>query len=266
MNSEIEAQFKKIIAVPDGIFLVTGPTGSGKTTSLYCALNHINTGDNKIITVEDPVEYQLHGVNQIQVRSEIGLTFASGLRSIVRQDPDVIMIGEIRDLETAEIAVQSSLTGHLVFSTLHTNDAVSAVVRMIDLGVERFLISSSLRGVLAQRLVRCICPHCKQEKGMISEFGYKANGNDFAIYEGRGCEHCSNTGYSGRIGLYELLMINDAINRGISKGLDLVELRKIAEEEGFKSMYNDGLAKVRQGITTFAEVVRVCRGTENGQL
>ncbi|HIJ78339.1 MAG: ATPase, T2SS/T4P/T4SS family [Desulfobulbaceae bacterium] len=265
MSREIETMFRKIIAVPDGFFLVTGPTGSGKTTTLYCALNHINTGDNKIITVEDPVEYQLHGINQIQVRSEIGLTFASGLRSIVRQDPDVIMIGEIRDLETAEIAVQSSLTGHLVFSTLHTNDAISAVIRMIDLGVERFLISSSLRGVLAQRLVRCICPHCKREKGMISEFGYRANGDDFAIYEGAGCNHCSGTGYSGRIGLYELLVINDTITRGISKGLDLIELRQIAEEEGFKPMFNDGMTKVRQGVTTFAEVVRVCRGTENGQ-
>jgi len=266
LDSRIEEEFRRLIAMPDGIILVTGPTGSGKTTTLYCALNQINTGDNKIITVEDPVEYQLHGINQIQVRSEIGLTFASGLRSIVRQDPDVIMIGEIRDLETAEIAVQSSLTGHLVFSTLHTNDAISAVVRMIDLGVERFLISSSLRGVLAQRLVRCICPHCKVEKGMLGEFGYQPAGEDFPIYEGKGCERCSDTGYTGRIGLYELLVVDEAINRGISKGLDLMELRKIAEEQGFQSMFTDGLAKVRQGLTTFSEVVRVCRGTENGAI
>ena len=266
MDSRIEEEFRRLIAMPDGIILVTGPTGSGKTTTLYCALNQINTGSNKIITVEDPVEYQLHGINQIQVRSEIGLTFASGLRSIVRQDPDVIMIGEIRDLETAEIAVQSSLTGHLVFSTLHTNDAISAVVRMTDLGVERFLISSSLRGVLAQRLVRSICPHCKVRQGMLSEFGYQAAGEDFPIYEGKGCPSCSDTGYTGRIGLYELLVIDEAINRGISKGLDLMDLRKIAEEQGFRSMFNDGLAKVRQGLTTFSEVVRVCRGTENGAI
>jgi len=266
MGSRIEEEFRRLIAMPDGIILVTGPTGSGKTTSLYCALNQINTGDNKIITVEDPVEYQLHGINQIQVRAEIGLTFASGLRSIVRQDPDVIMIGEIRDLETAEIAVQSSLTGHLVFSTLHTNDAISAVVRMTDLGVERFLISSSLRGVLAQRLVRCICQHCKEKQGMLSEFGYQPAGEDFPIYEGKGCDRCSGTGYTGRIGLYELLVIDEAINRGISKGLDLMELRKIAEEQGFQSMFTDGLAKVRQGLTTFSEVVRVCRGTENGAM
>ncbi|MFZ5774073.1 MAG: GspE/PulE family protein [Thermodesulfobacteriota bacterium] len=266
MARGIEAEFRRLIAEPDGIILVTGPTGSGKTTTLYCALNHINTGSTKIITVEDPVEYQLHGINQIQVRPEIGLTFASGLRSIVRQDPDVIMIGEIRDLETAEIAVQSSLTGHLVFSTLHTNDAVSAVVRMVDLGVERFLISSSLRGVLAQRLVRCICPHCKEERGMLSEFGYQPAGEDFPIYEGRGCPSCSGTGYTGRIGIYELLVVDEAVNRGISRGLDLVDLRKVAEEAGFQSMFGDGLAKVRQGLTTFSEVVRVCRGTEDGAL
>ncbi len=267
MAPAIEEQFRKVIAVPDGIILVTGPTGSGKTTSLYCALNHINSGDNKIITVEDPVEYQLHGINQIQVRPEIGLTFAQGLRSIVRQDPDVIMIGEIRDLETAEIAVQSSLTGHLVFSTLHTNDAISAVIRMVDLGVERFLLSSSLRGILAQRLVRRICPECKSEQGMLSETGYRpADGEDFPIYTGAGCDACSGTGYSGRVGLYELLIIDEAIDRGISKGLDLVELRKVAEESGFLPMFNDGLSKVRQGITTFSEVVRVCRGTDNGAL
>ena len=266
MNSVLDGEFRELITQPDGIVLVTGPTGSGKTTTLYCALHHINTGNNKIITIEDPVEYQLQGVNQIHVRPDIGLTFASGLRSIVRQDPDVIMIGEIRDLETAEIAVQSSLTGHLVFSTLHTNDAVSAVIRMVDLGVERFLLSSSLQGVIAQRLVRCICSHCKVEKGMISEFGYQPEGDDFLIYEGEGCSHCSSTGYLGRIGIYELFVINDEINRGISKGLDLLELRQLAEEQGFKSMFNDGLTKVREGVTTFAELVRVCRGAEHGAL
>ena len=264
MGEKIENSFKEVIAVPDGIVLVTGPTGSGKTTTLYCALNHINSGSNKIITLEDPVEYQLRGINQIQVRPEIDLTFAKGLRSIVRQDPDVIMVGEIRDLETAEIAVQSSLTGHLVFSTLHTNDAVSAVARMIDMGVERFLLSSSLRGILAQRLVRCICQRCKIRRGRASEFlGYKPNDEDFDFFKGEGCEACSDTGYTGRKGLYELLIINEALARGISQGVDLIQLRKIAEKHGFKTMYVDGLQKVKNGITTFSEVMRVTRGDLN---
>ncbi len=266
MDPACEKRFQKLITNPDGIILVTGPTGSGKTTTLYCALNHINSGDNKIITVEDPVEYQLRGINQIQVRPDIGLTFAKGLRSIVRQDPDIIMIGEIRDLDTAQIAVQSSLTGHLVFSTLHTNDAVSAVVRMIDLGVERFLISSTLRGVLAQRLVRCICNDCKEKHGTITQLGFRPEGGeDFDVYHGVGCDICGYSGYSGRIGLYELLIIDDTMNRGISQGLDLVDLRKTAEKAGFKPMFADGLAKVKQGMTTFAEVVRVCRGSEESE-
>lgn len=263
MNPEIEKRFRKTISLPDGIVLVTGPTGSGKTTTLYCALNFINTGNNKIITIEDPVEYQLHGINQIQVRPEINLTFAKGLRSIVRQDPDVIMVGEIRDLETAEIAVQSSLTGHLVFSTLHTNDALSAVIRMVDIGVERFLIVSSMRAILAQRLVRCICNNCKELRGRASEFGYISSEEDFDLYEGKGCNKCSGSGYIGRIGLYELVTMTDTMSRGISQGVDLIELKKIAEKDGFKSLFIDGLEKVRNGITTFPEVVRVSRGMEN---
>ena len=260
MQPAMEKSFKKMITIPDGILLVTGPTGSGKTTTLYCALNYINSGTNKIITLEDPVEYQLRGVNQIQVRPEIKLTFAKGLRSIVRQDPDVIMVGEIRDLETAEIAVQSSLTGHLVFSTLHTNDAISAVARMIDMGVERFLISSSLRAILAQRLVRCICKECKQPRGMISEFlPNHPKDEDFTIYKGKGCENCSGTGFIGRIGVYEFLMISDALGKGISQGLDLIDLRRIADSEGFFTMYADGMAKVKAGITTYSEVMRVTR-------
>ncbi len=260
MQPGMEKSFKKMIAIPDGIILVTGPTGSGKTTTLYCALNHINSGTNKIITLEDPVEYQLRGINQIQVRPEIKLTFAKGLRSIVRQDPDVIMVGEIRDLETAEIAVQSSLTGHLVFSTLHTNDAISAVARMIDMGVERFLISSSLRAILAQRLVRCICKECKQPKGMISEYlGDLSREDDFTMYQGRGCEACSGTGFTGRIGVYEFLVISDALGKGISQGLDLLDLRRIADKEGFFTIYADGLEKVKAGITTYSEVMRVTR-------
>jgi len=265
MSPSMEQAFKKLINLPDGILLVTGPTGSGKTTTLYCALHHINTGEKKIITVEDPVEYQLPGITQIQVRPEIGLTFAKGLRSIVRQDPDVIMVGEIRDLDTAEIAVQSSLTGHLVFSTLHTNDAPSAVIRLADLGVERFLIAASLRGVLAQRLVRKICPQCKKAIGPASEFGVKPEGeDDFTVFAGEGCTSCGHTGYSGRIGIYELLVVDDAINRVISRGDDLDALRRTAEKCGFLSMFHDGLDKVRQGITTPAEVMRVCRSTANG--
>ena len=267
MRDKIETQFKKLISYPNGIVLVTGPTGSGKTTTLYCALNQINSGSNKIITLEDPVEYQLKGINQTQVRPEIGLTFAKGLRSIVRQDPDIIMVGEIRDLDTAEIAVQSSLTGHLVFSTLHTNDALSAVTRMIDIGVENFLISSSLRGVLAQRLVRCICPHCIQGKGNASErLGYVPQGGDFEIFGGSGCSNCSESGYSGRVGIYELLTMSDAMGRAVAKGQDLGGLREIAESEGFQEMFHDGLMKAKEGKTTLAEVVRVCRGVSNGAL
>ena len=267
MQTDVEESFRKMITVPDGILLVTGPTGSGKTTTLYCALNHINSGSNKIITLEDPVEYQLQGINQIQVRPEIDLTFAKGLRSIVRQDPDVIMVGEIRDLETAEIAVQSSLTGHLVFSTLHTNDAISAVARMIDMGVERFLLSSSLRAILAQRLVRQICPECKVVKGHISEYlGYVPGDDDFLMYRGQGCSACSNTGFIGRIGVYEFLLISDELGKGISQGLDLIDLRKIADEEGFHTMFADGLQKVKAGITSFSEVMRVTRSAMHESL
>ncbi|MDT8335782.1 MAG: ATPase, T2SS/T4P/T4SS family, partial [Desulfurivibrionaceae bacterium] len=264
MQPEMEARFRKTLKIQDGVILVTGPTGSGKTTTLYCALNQISNETNKVITIEDPVEYQLKGINQIQVRPEIDLTFAKGLRSIVRQDPDVIMIGEIRDLETAEIAVQSSLTGHLVFSTLHTNDAISAVTRMIDLGIERFLLVSSLRAVLGQRLVRRICPICKENRGLASEVLEELPvEGDFNLYEGRGCSHCGNSGYSGRVGLYELLVINEAMARAVSamgvlrRGGDMGDLKKIASESGFITMYEDGLVKARQGITSLAEVLRV---------
>ncbi|MBU4262020.1 MAG: Flp pilus assembly complex ATPase component TadA [Proteobacteria bacterium] len=267
MGEEIEKQFKELISYPNGIILVTGPTGSGKTTTLYCALNQINSGHNKIITLEDPVEYQLKGINQTQVRPEIGLTFAKGLRSIVRQDPDIIMVGEIRDLDTAEIAVQSSLTGHLVFSTLHTNDALSAVTRLIDIGVENFLISSALRGVLAQRLVRRICQHCRTKQGHIAEhLGYLPEGDDFEMYTGIGCASCSGTGYSGRIGIYELLVMSDVLCRAVAKRKDLGELKRIAVDEGFKEMFHDGLLKIKEGRTTLAEVIRVSRGATNAAL
>jgi general secretion pathway protein E len=261
MSPVIETEFGELITLSNGIVLVTGPTGSGKTTTLYCVLNRINTGSNKIITLEDPVEYQLHGINQTQVRPEIGLTFAKGLRSIVRQDPDVIMVGEIRDYDTAEIAVQSSLTGHLVFSTLHTNDSFSAVVRMIDIGVERFLISSALRGVLAQRLVRCICPSCREPLGNVSEhLGYTPEGGDFEMFVGEGCQHCSDTGYTGRIGIYELLVMSDRLCRGVSQGMGLEELKEVGKKEGFVSMFQDGLMKVQEGTTSLAEVIRVSKG------
>lgn len=267
MSEELEKKFRNLIMLPNGIILVTGPTGSGKTTTLYCVLNQINSGSNKIITLEDPVEYQLKGINQIQVKPEIGLTFVKGLRSIVRQDPDIIMVGEIRDLDTAEIAVQSSLTGHLVFSTLHTNDAISAVTRMVDLGVERFLISSSLRGILAQRLVRRICPECRESRGLISvHLGSVPEGGDFEMFGGRGCSHCSESGYSGRVGLYELLPVSEPLSRGISQGIDQSELKNIAMAEGFRSMFIDGLSKMKTGETTLAEVVRVSRGSDDGSL
>src|SRR5437762_731150 len=246
---------------PHGIFLVTGPTGSGKTTTLYSALKRINIPNRKIITIEDPVEYQMDGINQIQVNPQIGLTFGMGLRHIVRQDPDVIMVGEIRDLETAEIAIRAALTGHLVFSTLHTNDAPSAITRLVDMGAEDYLIASSLLGVLAQRLVRVICPHCKVEvfpvPEMLDEIGYKrANGRD-RFFEGRGCERCSQTGFIGRVGIYELMGMNDDIRKLTIGKADSNVIRKKALESGMRSLRDDGWLKVRQGLTTISEVLRV---------
>ncbi|MEN8141517.1 MAG: ATPase, T2SS/T4P/T4SS family [Thermodesulfobacteriota bacterium] len=263
MPELVEERFQRLIRQPNGMVLVTGPTGSGKTTTLYCALNMINTGNNKIITVEDPVEYQLDGINQIQVRADIGLDFAKGLRAIVRQDPDVIMVGEIRDLETAEIAVQSALTGHLVFSTLHTNDSASAIMRMIDIGVERFLISSSLRGVVAQRLVRCVCPECRASRGRASEhLGHEPPGGDFEIFKGTGCPACAHTGFIGRKGIYEVLEMSNHLSRDVSRGASLEELLTTATIEGFEPMFNDGLEKVRQGVTSLSEVMRVSQEAE----
>jgi len=252
-----------LIRHPHGILLVTGPTGSGKTTTLYSALDTINLPDKKIITIEDPVEYQMDGVNQIQVNPQIGLTFASGLRHIVRQDPDVIMVGEIRDLETAEIAIRAALTGHLVFSTLHTNDAPSAITRLVDMGAEDYLIASSLLGVLAQRLVRVICPHCRVEvfpvSEMLDEIGYRrGNGQTpHHFYEGRGCERCSNTGFVGRVGIYELMLVNDEVRKLTVGKADSGQIRKKALEAGMRSLRDDGWLKVRQGLTTISEVLRV---------
>ena len=254
------AQFYKLIQKPNGIILVTGPTGSGKTTTLYGALDRINSSERKIITVEDPVEYQLKGVNQIQVKPQIGLNFANTLRHIVRQDPDVIMIGEIRDLETAEIAVQSALTGHLVFSTLHTNDAPSAITRLLDLGVERFLLSSTVRGILAQRLVRVICPYCKEKDPSIAgreELATLGLGAEVELYRGRGCEKCTFTGYRGRSGVFELLVVDEEIRKLILRNADANELRQIARRQGMKTILEDGASKVAKGTTTLSEIFRV---------
>ncbi len=259
-SAETLDAFNNLIKKPHGIVLVTGPTGSGKTTTLYGALDKINSPDKKIITVEDPVEYLLKGVNQIQVKSQIGLNFASTLRHIVRQDPDVIMIGEIRDLETAEIAIQSALTGHLVFSTLHTNDAPSAITRLLDMGVENFLLSSTIRGVLAQRLVRVICPECKQadmEPADGEEMKAVGLGPGVLLYKGRGCDACSYTGYFGRQGIFELLLVDDEIRKLILGNADANETRKTARERGMKTLLEDGVAKVKSGVTTLNEVMRV---------
>ena len=256
--------FESLISRPHGILLVTGPTGSGKTTTLYCGLSKINLPDKKIITIEDPVEYQIDGINQIHVNPQIGLTFAAGLRHIVRQDPDVIMVGEIRDLETAEIAIRAALTGHLVFSTLHTNDAPSAITRLIDMGAEDYLIASSLLGVLAQRLVRVICPHCKVEAfpvaEMLDEIGFRragGHGGEDRFYEGRGCDRCSHTGFIGRIGIYELMIMNDDLRKLTVAKADAAQIRKKAMEHGMRSLRDDGWAKVRAGVTTLSEVLRV---------
>jgi general secretion pathway protein E len=254
------ARFEKLITRPHGILLVTGPTGSGKTTTLYGALDKINTPDRKIITVEDPVEYQLKGVNQIPVKPKIGLSFASGLRHIVRQDPDVILVGEIRDLETAEISIQASLTGHLVFSTLHTNDAPSAVTRLQDMGVEPYLLSSVLEGVLAQRLVRRICQVCRvphtPSAADIEALGIEADPHT-KLFRGRGCDDCRGTGYRGRTGIYELFGITEDVRSLILRRASSREIRRLAVEGGMVTLRQDGWARAVDGVTTIEEVLRV---------
>jgi general secretion pathway protein E len=257
--------FSEMILKPHGMILVTGPTGSGKTTTLYGVLQKINDPGKKIITIEDPVEYQLGGVNQIQVKPQIGLTFANGLRSIVRQDPDVIMVGEIRDAETAEIAVQAALTGHLVFSTLHTNDAAGAISRLLEMGVQDYLLSSSLLGVLAQRLVRRLCTSCRKEVPFTAfeadEPELKPRNGDVpqTVWEAAGCEACSGTGYRGRVGIFELLPATSEICKIIVQRADAGTIRNLAVQHGMKLLREDGWDKVRRGVTTLAEVLRVTR-------
>ena len=265
--SDDQSTFEEVIALPDGIFLVTGPTGSGKSTTLYSALNVINKPDRKIITVEDPVEYEVAGINQVQVRTEVGMTFSAALRSMLRQAPNIVMVGEIRDLETAEIAINASLTGHMVFSTLHTNDAPSSVSRLIDMGVKPFLVSASLRAALAQRLVRSICQNCKEP--------YIATGNELNILgvsedqassasfmHGAGCEKCGDSGFRGRKGVFEIFVVNQEIEEMIYHNVSIVELRKKAREMGMRSMREDGFRKVLAGVTTLDEVLMVTTAEE----
>jgi general secretion pathway protein E len=256
-------QFMEVLAQPHGIILITGPTGSGKSTSLYAALKQLNTSERKIITVEDPVEYQMEGINQIQAKPQIGLTFASALRSIVRQDPDVIMIGEMRDLETARIAVQSALTGHLVLSTLHTNDAAAGITRLQDMGLEEYLLSSTINGILAQRLVRKLCPVCKQahpaSATLIEEMHFRrwqAEG-EILLYKPAGCAACNGIGYKGRLAIIEFLTMTDSIRKQIMKHEEAYVIQQQAIAEGMQTMYEDGLHKALQGVTTLEEVLRV---------
>ncbi len=258
-------KLRRLSQKPYGMVLATGPTGAGKSTTLYAMILEIKSPKKNIITIEDPPEYQIEGVSQIQVNPKVGLTFAVGLRSILRQDPDVIMVGEIRDSETAQIAVQSALTGHLVLSTLHTNDAPSAITRLFDLGVEPFLIASALEGVIAQRLVRKICHKCKEaykpSEEELKELGIEENSHIY-FYKGKGCENCMGTGYRGRTGIYEVLELDEDLKKFILKTQDAVEIRSYAKGKGFKSMLEDGIRKIMAGITTTEEVLKAVKAEE----
>ena len=259
---ENKKDFERLINLPNGMILVTGPTGSGKTTTLYATLSHINQKERKVITIEDPVEYQLDGINQVQVKPQINLTFASGLRSMLRQAPDIIMVGEIRDLETAEIAVQSALTGHLIFSTLHTNDAAGAVTRLVDMGIKPYLVASTVQCVMAQRLVRTVCPSCREahkpSEEEIAVLSLDAGqSKDLELYKGKGCPVCSNTGFKGRMGIYELLVMNDRLRELILENTPSTVLCKKAREFGMRTLKEDGVEKVKRGYTTIEEILRV---------
>lgn len=262
LSGEHVALLEQIIRRPHGIVFVTGPTGSGKTTTLYCCLSKVTGRDKKIITIEDPIEYLIRGVTQLQVNPKIGFTFASGLRSMLRHDPDIMMVGEVRDFETAQIAVQVALTGHLVFSTLHTNDAASAVTRLLDMGIEPYLVSSAVEVFIAQRLVRKICPACKKEVTVpvasLKEAGFEAT-QDAVVYEGAGCESCGFTGYHGRQGIFEFLMMNDRIRELIVQKAPAAKIKEEARRIGMKALLQDGWDKIQQGLTTVSEVVRVTK-------
>ena len=256
LSPEEKELFLNLISASHGMILVTGPTGSGKTTTLYSALKVLNKEEVKIITIEDPVEYIIPGIIQIQVNPQAGLTFASGLRSIVRQDPDIIMVGEIRDKETADIAIHAALTGHLVLSTLHTNDAPSAITRLIDMGIDSFLVASSVIGIVAQRLVRVICPNCREEVILPEDVKKRFNFSGPA-FKGRGCDMCKYSGYTGRTAIYEILVVDDDIRKAVTSSADSESIKKIAVSKGMKTLMESGLEKVRRGITTLEEVMRV---------
>ncbi|MCE5200395.1 MAG: ATPase, T2SS/T4P/T4SS family [Armatimonadota bacterium] len=262
-SSEVQAQLEELTAQPNGMFLTTGPTGSGKTTTLYSVLHKLNSVEKNIITIEDPVEYQLSGISQVQVHKKAGLTFGSAMRSFLRQDPDIIMVGEMRDLETAEIGVEASLTGHLVLSTLHTNDAPSAVVRLVDMGVEPYLISATVIACLAQRLARKVCQKCKAPYQVaaseLRRFGFKSSDPNqmVTLYRGEGCDVCKHTGYKGRIGIYEMMRVNDEVRELIVRRAPLADLREAAKANGMHELKEDGLDKVIAGVTTPDEVMRV---------
>jgi len=258
---DTRAIFEDLVFKPYGMLLVTGPTGSGKSTTLYTSLNMLNSPEKNICTVEDPVEYQLGGINQVQINPKAGLNFASALRSFLRQDPDIIMVGEIRDHETAQIAIESALTGHMVLSTLHTNDAPGAITRLIDMGIEPFLVASALVGCIAQRLVRRICPNCREPysppEEAVAKFGLNLADTNIVFYHGRGCDHCKGTGYKGRCGIYEMMTINDSIRPLILRNAPTVEVKDAAIENGMVTLQEDGLRKVLEGTTTIEECLRV---------
>ncbi len=260
LNADTLKQYRDVISRPSGLVLLTGPTGSGKTTTLYSSINELNQEDVNIITVEDPVEYQLEGVNQVQVNSAVGLTFATGLRSILRQDPNIIMVGEIRDRETAEIAIRSSLTGHVVFSTLHTNSAVDAIPRLFDMGVEPYLVVSSLTGIMAQRLVKRVCKDCKTTRPvtkMEQELFEKHQIEIDEVTEGAGCDSCRGTGYRGRMAIHELMVIDDQVKKMMMNNASMREIKDYVEDKGMHFLVDDGLLKVKEGLTTIEEVMRV---------
>lgn len=265
-NPDDQKTWEMLLGHSTGVILVTGPTGSGKTTTLYASLHNLNKPDVKIITVEDPVEYQLNGINQVQINHDIAWTFARALRSIFRQDPDIVMVGEIRDTETAEIAIKAALTGHLVFSTLHTNDSASAFIRLIDMGVKPFLVASGVRAVLAQRLVRTICPTCKEpytpQELEIERLGFPVDLSKIEVFHGRGCDNCNHTGYQGRLGVYELLLNTDSIRGLIMSGAASRALHRAARQAGMTTMRNDAWKKVLNGLTTIEEVIRVTQMDE----